>query len=226
MKIFCIIPAYNEERSIVNVVNKVKKNVDVVVVVDDCSIDRTFDLSSSTDAVVLRHALNRGQGAALETGNQYALRNGADVVVHFDADGQFLSEEIKDVLLPIREGAADIVFGSRFLNNKTEMPFFKKNILFPIARKVNYFFGIKTTDPQSGFRAFNRITLEKLNIQNDGSAHCSEILMKAFRLKLKIMEVPITVVYNEFGQGLFGDKGRGKGGLAIVRDLLLSRFIA
>jgi len=226
MKVFCIIPAYNEERSVVDVVNKVKAMVNVVVVVDDCSTDKTFELASGTEAVVLRHALNRGQGAALETGDSYALKNGADIVVHFDADGQFLFDEIPDVLRPLKDGEADAVFGSRFLGKKTEMPFLKENILFPIARKVNNFFGVKTTDPQSGFRALNHKALKMISIQNDGSAHCTEILTKAFRYGLKVKEVPITVVYNEFGQGLLGGKGRGKGGLAIVRDLILSRFIS
>lgn len=225
MKIFCVIPAYNEERSIVDVVDKVKGTVDEIIVVDDCSTDKTFELALNTGVIVLRHVLNRGQGAALETGNLYALKHGADIVVHFDADGQFLFNEIVDVLQPLKNDEADMVFGSRFLGKKTEMPFFKENILFPIARKVNNFFGVKTTDPQSGFRAMNRKALKMISIQNDGSAHCTEILTKAFRYGLRVKEVPITVVYNEFGQGLLGGKGRGKGGLAIVRDLILSRFI-
>lgn len=225
MKIFCIIPAYNEEKTIIDVIKKVITVVENIVVVDDCSTDKTFELASKTEAVVLKHVLNRGQGAALETGDQFALRNGADVVVHFDADGQFLYNEILDILEPIQKEEVDIVFGSRFLSKKTKMPFIKENILFPIARKINYILGIRTSDPQSGFRALNRKALETIRIVNDGSAHCSEILSKAFKSNLKIKEVPITVVYKEYGQGLLGGKGRGKGGLAIIKDLILSKFL-
>lgn len=225
MKIYCIIPAYNEEKTIVDIVEKAKTFVDKIVIIDDCSTDKTFEMASKTEAVVLKHIINRGQGAALETGNRFALRQGADIVVHFDADGQFLYNEIPEILHPIKTEEADIVFGSRFLGKKTKMPFFKERILFPIARTINYILGIRTTDPQSGFRALNRKALEKIRIVNDGSAHCSEILSKAFKLNLRIKEVPITVVYNEFGQGLLGGKGRGKGGFAIIKDLILSKFL-
>jgi len=224
-KIFCIIPAFNEGDKIRQIILDVIPLVDVVVVVDDGSTDKTYEIAKKTDAIVLRHVINRGQGAALETGNQYALKHGANIVIHFDADGQFLFNEIQEIAKPIIEENYDIVFGSRFLEKKTNMPFFKKNIIFPIARLINLFFGIKTTDPQNGFRAISAKALKKIEISNDGSAHCTEILNKAFKLKLKIKEIPITVIYNEYGQGFFGGKGSGKGGIRIIKDLIIQKII-
>ena len=84
---------------------------------------------------------------------------------------------------------------------------------------------IKLTDPQSGFRALNRKAIEKIVIEQDGSAHCSEILYKANINKLRIKETPMTVIYNEYGQSLFQGKGRKKGGIQIIKDLLLARII-
>lgn len=219
MKVFCVIPAYNEEENIEQVVRDVAAAVDRTVVVDDCSTDDTARLAEQAGATVLRHLVNRFQGAALQTGNDYALQNGADIIVHFDADGQFLSREIRDLVEPIERGECDMVFGSRFLEKKSELPFLKERIIMPIARTVNYlFFGIDFTDPQSGFRAMSRQAAEIIRIEQDGMSHCSEILHKAFANKLRIKEVPITVIYEEFGQG-FG------GGFKIIKEFILSKLI-
>lgn len=224
-KVICVIPAFNEEKTLAAVLDSISGMFDEVIVVDDGSSDDTFQIAKEKGVVALRHPLNRGQGAALETGNRMAKKMGTDIVLHFDADGQFLANEIKDVLRPILEDECDVVFGSRFLGKKSNMPVFKTKILFPIARLVNYFFGITTTDPQSGFRAMNKKALSLIRISNDGSAHCSEILFKVSKLRLRIKEVPITVIYNEFGQGLLGGKGRGKGGITIIKDLIIQKII-
>jgi glycosyltransferase involved in cell wall biosynthesis len=219
MRIFCIIPAYNEAKTIESVINQVKPLVDTVVVVDDCSRDETYKLAKNAGIVAIHHFINRGQGAALQTGDSYALKNGADLIVHFDADNQFLASEINDVIKPILDNEADITFGSRFLGKESNLPWSKKNIIMPLARFVNKtFFGITLTDPQSGFRAFNRAFGEKLQIENDGMAHCSEILAKAYASKLRIKEIPITVIYHEFGQK-FG------GGFKIIKDLFYKKLI-
>ncbi|MFA4940981.1 MAG: glycosyltransferase family 2 protein [Patescibacteria group bacterium] len=219
MKIFCIIPAYNEEKTIAEVIEKVKKNVNEVIVVNDGSKDETKKLAKEKGAVVLSHIINRGQGAALETGNQYALNKGAEIIVHFDADGQFLAEEIKDIVSPIVRGEADIVFGSRFLGKKSNLPQFKKHIIIPLAHLVNkIFIGATLTDPQNGFRAMSSETAKKITIEQDGMAHNTEIISKSFENNLKIKEIPVTVIYHNFGQ-------RFSGGLKIIKDLILSRLI-
>jgi glycosyltransferase involved in cell wall biosynthesis len=217
MKISCVIPAYNEAKNIELVISKVKPLVDELIVVDDCSTDETFQLASQTGITVLKHVINRGQGAALQTGNDYALAHGADIIVHFDADDQFSASEIKDVIAPILENKADAVFGSRFLGS-ANFPFTKKYLIMPLARLINSFFGIKLSDPQSGFRALNRQTALNLKIDSRGMAHCSEILYKVNKSGAKIVEVPIHVTYHEFGQKL-------SGGFRIIKDLLINNFI-
>jgi glycosyltransferase involved in cell wall biosynthesis len=226
MKIYCIIPALNEEKYIGEVVAKVKPLVSEVVVVDDGSTDKTADLARSGGAVVLTHLLNSGQGASLETGNQYALKNGAEIIFHFDADGQFLTEEIPEVLAPILSGEAEAVFGSRFMGKESNMPDFKKKVIMPIARLVNrWLLGVKLTDPQSGFRAMIATAWRKIPIEQKGMAHASEILAKAVKNKLIIKEVPIKVIYHRVGQGFFGGRGVGSGGIRIVKDIIMAKLM-
>lgn len=220
MKVVCVIPAWNEAAHISEVISGVKPKVDAVVLIDDGSKDKTADLASAAGATVIRHKINRGQGAALQTGNDFArLDLGADIIVHFDADRQFLPEEIAEVIAPIESGRADIVFGSRFLGKETNLPSFKKRVIMPLAKATNrLLFGIRLSDPQNGFRAMSRLAAEKIRIDNRGMAHNSEIQAKAFRYKLRVQEVPVTVIYHRFGQGLGG-------GFKIISDLILSKFI-
>ncbi|MBT6691472.1 glycosyltransferase family 2 protein [Candidatus Parcubacteria bacterium] len=219
MKIFVVIPAWNEAKRIRQVLQSLISLPYEVVVVDDASTDETAEIVREFPVYLLRHRLNRDQGAALQTGNDFALSHGADVIVHFDADGQFLVEEIKDLAQPVIDGVCDVVFGSRFLEKKSKMPWFKKNIMFPIARLVNrILLGIKLTDPQSGFRVLSRQVAEAIIIEQDGKAHCSEIAAKVFEHKFKVKEVPMTVIYHEFGQGL-------SGGIKIVKDLIFSKLL-
>jgi len=218
MKILCVIPAYNEEKNISKTVESAKKYINDILVINDGSKDKTKELAKEAGAKVLSHIINRGQGAGLETGNEYARRHNYDIVVHFDADGQFLAEEIPDILKPIIEDGYPMSFGSRFLNKKTKMPWFKKHIIMRLAKAMNYIFlGIRTTDPQSGFRAMNKQALKKIKIENDGMAHCSEILAKTYKYGLVFKEVPITVIYNEFGQSLGS-------GFKTVKDLLINKI--
>lgn len=218
MKIFIVIPAWNEEARIGQVLEGLRSLPYSVIVVDDASSDHTYQIASGYKVTLLRHKVNRGQGAALETGDQYALDMGADIIVHFDADGQFLVSEIAEIIQPIIKNQADIVFGSRFLEKKSAMPWVKKNIYFPLARVVNkILFGIKLSDPQSGFRALSRAAAQKITIQNDDMSHCSEIMAKAHEYKLRIQEVPVTVLYHGFGQGFWG-------GVKIFRKLLINKL--
>ncbi len=218
MKTTCVIPAYNESKNLLAVIEKLKTKVDEIVVVDDCSTDDTLEILNGLPIKVLSHPLNRGQGAALKTGTIYALDNGADVIVHFDADGQFRAEDIDRLTAVIKQGEADIVFGSRFLDNTTKMPWFKKYLLMVLARWFNrWFLKIKLTDPQSGLRSFNRRAGELLDWEQDRMAHCSEILVAAHRADLKIAEVPITVLYKDFGQRL-------SGGFKILQDFFIHKL--
>jgi polyprenyl-phospho-N-acetylgalactosaminyl synthase len=218
-KIFCVIPAFNEEKTIGDVIKSIKPYVDMIVVVNDGSKDQTEKIAKNNNAVVISHLINRGQGASLETGDVYAIKKGADIIIHFDADGQFNAKEIPEGLKLIIEDKFEAVLGSRFLGKETNMPFIKKNIMFPIARIVNrIFFGIKLTDPQCGFRILSRTAAEKITIEQAGWAHCTEILTKIIKNNIKYKEVPITVTYNKFGNNL-------DGGFQILRDLIISKFL-
>lgn len=219
MKVFCIIPAHNEATRIAKVINKVKPFVDEVVLVNDGSQDNTGELAREAGATVLTHIINRGQGAALQTGNEYALSKQADVVVHFDGDDQFRAEEIPEIIAPILLQESEAVLGSRFLDKKSDLPKMKKNIIMPLARLANkLFFNINLSDPQSGFRALNKEAVQKIKIENDGMAHCSEILYQIFKNNIKVKEVPITVTYHEYGQKI-------SGGVRIMKDLIIKEII-
>jgi len=217
--IFIIIPAYNEADNIKQVIEDLK-NADYqhIIVVDDESQDNTVEIAKHSKAVVLKHIINRGQGAALRTGTEYAIMKEAKVIVHFDADGQFQVNEIKDIIQPILNNEVDVVFGSRFLQKKSDMPALKKYLIMPLARFVNWwFFDIKLTDPQAGFRALSLDAAKQINWQQDRMAHCSEIMHQVFSQKLKYKEVPITVIYKDFGQ-------KFSGGLKILKEIFIGSF--
>jgi len=219
MKIITVIPAYNEANHIGPVIAQLKSYVDEVIVVDDSSHDNTYELARLAGAVVVRHIINRGQGAALRTGTQLALDRGADIIIHFDADDQFQAEDIPEMLAPLRNGSADAVLGSRFLTKKSDLPKIKEYLIMPLARFINrLLFNIKLSDPQSGFRALSRASAEKLNIEHDGMAHCTEIIYKLFKNGDRVVEVPITVIYHEYGQKL-------SGGFKILKDIIIQKLI-
>jgi len=219
MKITTVIPAYNEADNIGGVIVKLKSYVDEIIVVDDSSRDNTNEIARMAGAVVVRHVINRGQGAALRTGTQLALDRGADIIIHFDADDQFQAEDIPEMLAPIRNGSADAVLGSRFLTKKSNLPKMKQYFIMPLARFINrLLFNIKLSDPQSGFRALSRTSAQKLKIENDGMAHCTEIIHKLFKNGDRVVEVPITVIYHEFGQ-------KFSGGFKIIKDMIIQKLI-
>lgn len=218
MKIVVVIPAYNEARWITKVVEGVVKAGYQTVVVDDCSKDDTAALAEKAGAVVLRHIINCGQGAALRTGTNWSWENGAEAVVHFDADGQFRVEDIARLVKPMAEGEAEAVFGSRFLDNTTNLPWAKRHLLHPLARLANrLLFSVKLTDPQSGFRAFTAKVGQNLKWRQDRMAHASEILGLIVCGGWSVKEVPITVIYHEFGLGL-------SGGFKILKEIFIKKL--
>lgn len=223
MKIVAVIPAYNEEKRIEGAVRDAKKFVSSVVVVDDCSKDKTGEVARGAGAITLRHIINRGQGAALQTGTTYALRHlDADVIVHFDADGQMMGEEISRLVDPIIKNEADIVLGSRFLRGGTNMPFVRKWLtLKPALFLTMAISGIRLTDTHNGFRALSRKAAEKIVITLDRMAHASEILDEIVVNRLRYVERPVTIRYSEEtlkkGQSFFG-------GFAILNDFFKDKF--
>ncbi|TAN32756.1 glycosyltransferase family 2 protein [Patescibacteria group bacterium] len=214
-----VVPAYNEEKKIGRVVRGLfEHGFENVVVVDDGSDDRTAEEALAAGATVLRHELNRGQGAALQTGNEYALARGAEMAVHFDADAQHNPADIGPATETLRQSGADILLGSRFLDNRSKMPWFKKHVLLPVGRWINYVFtGLKLSDAHNGFRILTRRALEKLNITQDRMAHNTELVAQIKKHGLKHIEFPVEVTYHEYGQ-------RAGDGFKIIGELLLESF--
>lgn len=215
-----IVPAYKEATRIEGVVSALRSVVDEVIVVDDASPDDTAVRARSAGATVLCHSLNRGQGAALETGHAYARHLQAEYVVHFDGDGQFDVRDIEPALSALKAAAADVLFGSRFLSPDAVngVPRFKRYILLPIARYIDRVFGaVPLTDAHNGFRILSRHAIELIHIRQDRMAHATEIPQQVAYHKLKYIEFPVRVTYHEYGQSSIA-------GLRIITDLFLKKF--
>ncbi len=191
-----IIPAYNEERFIGSVVIQARE-YGTVVVVDDGSTDDTAQIAEKAGACVLEHKENRGKGAALNTGFQYVNTLAVDVVVTIDGDGQHRCEDILTVASPILSGKADIVIGSRFLGKKSRIPRWRVVGQTALTVATNISSGSYQTDSQSGFRAFSPNALKSFNFDTLDFSVESEMQFLARDRDLKIIEVPITVLYVE-----------------------------
>jgi len=188
------IPAYNEELTIAKVILKARKHVDKVIVCDDGSTDMTAEIAEACGAEVIRHERNMGKGAAIRSLFKKAREEVADIVVTLDADGQHDPDEIPALINIMAETNADIVIGSRFLNEEIvkKVPTFRRigNKILNIVTSVN-----DVTDTQSGFRIYSRRAIESIQPAEMGFAVDSEILYKASALGLRIIEVPISVEY-------------------------------
>ena len=196
--IWIVIAAFNEEKSLGSVIDSLKaQGYDNIVVVDDGSSDRTFDIAKEKGVFALKHCINRGQGAALQTGIDFALQNNAGVIVTFDADGQHDASEIKDLITPLSEGYS-VALGSRFLDKRANLPFSRKLILKAGALLCRLFYGLKITDTHNGFRAFSRAAAKKIRITADRMEHGSQILDEISKHKLKYKEVPVTIKYSSY----------------------------
>lgn len=194
-----VIPAYNEEKSIVDVVRETKKYVDCVVVVDDSSTDRTGKLARDSGAIVLQHSKNQGVGAAMITGIRYAKKLNPNVVVILDADGQHKPKDIPRLIQPIVKGKAELVLGSRFLGGspKYMSPIKKSGNKF-LTFMINILTGVWLTDTQTGFRAFSRKALFALNLRSKFT-YTQEMVLTLCLKGYRCFEVPIQVNSRKYG---------------------------
>ncbi|MBS3172157.1 glycosyltransferase family 2 protein [Candidatus Woesearchaeota archaeon] len=196
-KTYIVIAAYNEENNITKVICSLKKEgYHNIIVVDDGSKDQTSKVAKSAGAITLKHIINRGQGAALQTGMSYALLNNADYIVHFDADGQHNPKEIKYMLDPIIKKEVDATLGSRFLK-KQKIPFFRKLMLKGGILAILIFYRIKLSDAHNGFRALSNSAAKKIVIKSDRMEHASEIVEQINSKKIKYKEIPVTIKYTK-----------------------------
>jgi glycosyltransferase involved in cell wall biosynthesis len=199
MEPWIVIPAYNEEKKIEEVVTGLKKAGYLrIVVVDDGSKDGTGQKAYFASAIVLKHIANRGQGAALRTGIEYALENEAEIIVTFDSDGQHQPEDIAPLILPLQEGKAEVALGSRFLNFHSNTPLVRKIFLKGGAGIFRAIYGVRLTDSHNGLRAFSKKAAQAINITQDRMEHASEIIEEISKKRLKYVEVPVTIKYTSY----------------------------
>lgn len=193
-KIVVSIPAYNEEKTLGQIIQSIKNamrgyNYEVQVI-DDGSVDRTVEIARKSGAKVVSHPKNYGLAKAFNTELDAAIENGADIVVHIDADGQYLAEEIPKLLREIDKGS-DLVLGSRFLGKIESMPLINRLGNMAFSSVISQIIGLRITDAQTGFRAFTREVAKRVKITSNYT-YTHEQLIRSEREKFKITEVPVT----------------------------------
>lgn len=198
MDILITVPAFNEELKIEEVLLGLKRHgYSNIIVIDDGSVDSTGILARKAGAVVVRHVLNCGLGAALKTGFTYALKLNPDILVTFDGDGQHKAGDIKKLIAPIERDESDVVIGSRLLVSRGMG--LDRKIINILSNILTYFvYGVWTTDSQSGFRAFNKKAYHNIIIKTQRMEVSSEFFREIKRLNLRIKEVPIEAVYTGY----------------------------
>jgi glycosyltransferase involved in cell wall biosynthesis len=221
-EVYITIPMYNDEKMILKVIKSLQnKGYKNIVVVDDGSKDLGYDVvKKNTNIIVTKHIINRGQGAAIQTGMEIAIEKGAKYIVHFDSDGQHDVNDLDPMLEELIKGKYDIVLGSRFLR-ENDIPL-KKRIVLKGGIIFTYLLsGIWLTDVHNGLRVMTANTAKRLDIQHDRMEHASEILDKIKKLNLKYTEIPVTIHYTEYsmskGQSVFNS-------LNIAWKLIISKL--
>ena len=221
-----VIPAYNEEATVAQVVREAVRVADAVVVVDDGSRDRTSALAGEAGAIVVRHAVNRGLGGALGTGIAAAVKLGADAVVTMDADGQHRAADAARVFERIGKGDVDFVIGSRMIPGDGagagKMPIHR--VLFnAVGNALTYLlFGVWVTDSQSGLRGLSRRAAETVDLRTNGMEVSSEFIKEARERRWQLAEISIPAIYTEYSLS----KGQSfLVGVKTAAKLILRRFI-
>jgi len=196
-KILVCIPAFNEARAIAEIVKRSRKYADDIIVYDDGSTDNTYEAATAAGAIVIRNPENKGYGVAIRSLFQAAKEQDADIMVTLDSDGQHDPDQIPQLIEPVLKQRFDMVIGSRFLNSndKDKVPRYRSFGIKTITKLTQAASYAGITDSQSGFRAYNRNALSKINLFEDGMAVSIEILLRAKEKNLLTTEVPITINY-------------------------------
>lgn len=194
LKLVCI-PAFNEEKPIVDVIKKSLKYADKVVVCDDGSSDSTSEKAKNAGATVIKNEKNMGKGYAMKSLFKYAKDVDADIVITIDGDGQFLPEQIESLINPILKDNYDIVIGNRFSDDE-EMPSYRKAGNKMLDKITKLAADLPFSDTQSGFRSYSKKAIQSINFSTNGFGVDSEILINAVDKGLKITETKVTVIYN------------------------------
>jgi glycosyltransferase involved in cell wall biosynthesis len=196
LKITVGIPAFNEEKNIIHIIEKLQKKAHIIIVCDDGSTDKTGEIAKKMGAIVITHESNLGYGAAIRSLFLKARELKSDMLVTLDSDGQHRIEDLLPVTKPIIEKQADMVIGSRFLEgNQENIPKYRKVGIKIITKLANSSLEESVTDSQSGFRAYSQNILSTITPLDQGMGVSNEILMKSSKNGFKIAEVPIIVSY-------------------------------
>ena len=216
-----VIPAYDEEPVIGQVIADARARFRNVVVVDDGSNDDTLERALAAGAVVLRHPVNLGQGAAIQTGIAYALRQGAAVVGTLDADGQHSAADLQRMTEALMASGADVALGSRFLGRAEGLPFARRVVLKLAVAFTRWITGLYLTDVHNGLRVFTASAARRIRITQNRMAHASEILDEIARHRLRHIEVPVSIRYTEYSLA----KGqRISDAIRIIGDMLVGKI--
>ena len=195
MKLACI-PAYNEESQIELLIKSAKKFVDSVVVCDDGSTDNTTKIAKDAGAIVIKHETNQGYGSAIISLFDYARKQNAELMITLDGDGQHDPKQIPLLTETLLQNNVDVVIGSRFLDDSTNVPGYRKRGIKIITSAINYGIDVKVSDSQSGFRAYSKNAIDAIHPTEQGMSISTEILLKISNKGLSLAEVPITVSYD------------------------------
>ena len=220
--IFIIIPCFNEARVIRKTVTEVLEKGYSVVVIDDCSKDGSKKQITGLPVYYLRHRVNMGQGAALQTGIDFAKKKGAKYFVTFDADGQHDSNDIRDMVEFLEKENADIVFGSRFLPGAKTNVSRSRSFALNMGRYINYFVsGILLSDSFNGLRLLSTNAAKKIKITENRMAHPVELMMLTAVNKLKYVEYPVAIHYSDYSKS----KGlKNRDGIKILFEIFLHKI--
>lgn len=220
-RVVVVIAAYNEAPVIASVVADVRRASYPAVVVDDGSTDATGEIAARAGAFVVTHPVNLGQGAALQTGLDFALAQGADVIVTFDADGQHRPADIAPLIAALAANKADYALGSRFLGGAVNLPRKRRLMLAAATWFTRLTTGLDLTDTHNGLRAMTRRGASRIRLKQNRMAHASEILHQIAQGGLAYVEVPVTIEYSAYSLG----KGQTLSeSLAILIDLFARRM--
>lgn len=218
------LPVYNEVRHVGPVLDEVVRHSDEVLVVDDGSTDGTAAvLAARREIHVVTHPKNRGYGAALVSAFEFALRGGYDVLVTIDCDGQHEPQRIPEFVRTCIEQDADVVSGSRYLlpfPGDSRPPEDRRRINRIITDELNRLLGLKLTDAFCGFKAYRVPALAKLEITDPGYAMPLELWVQAAALGLKIVELPVPLIYLEEARSFGGSLDNASIRLAVYREVL------
>jgi len=217
--VWVIVAAYNEARVIAGVISDLKREGCQVVVVDDGSSDSTGEVAAESGAIVLSHPINLGQGAALQTGIEFALSRGAELLVTFDADGQHRAADIAVLIDALEARRADFALGSRFLGGVVNMPAARRLLLRAATLFMRLTTGLALTDAHNGLRAMTRRGAQHIRLRQNRMAHASEIVAQIAASGLALVEVPVTIEYSRYSLA----KGQRSGDLIVILLDLFAR---